>query len=169
MMTYPKKCSCYYLTYSKIYFLTLIFPCSIILHYNNIRGNVMPLYEAMCHKCNKVHSYYAKISDRHDTPVCCGSKSDKVILTTCPVYGDIPNWDRYVSPASGKLITSRAERQADMKATGCREWEGFAQEKKAATKSRAEQVDKLADKLDKGVEQAWAQLPQEKKDVILKG
>jgi len=30
----------------------------------------------------------------------------------------------YISPASGKLITDRAQRREDLKATGCVEWQG---------------------------------------------
>ena len=38
-------------------------------------------------------------------------------------FNALPDFDEYVSPASGKLISDRAARREDLKASGCVEWE----------------------------------------------
>lgn len=37
------------------------------------------LYTALCHACGSKHSYIRSIAERHDTPECCGAKTEKVI------------------------------------------------------------------------------------------
>ncbi len=128
----------------------------------------MPIYESVCLKCGKYHEYYRKADDCLNTPECCGEKTDKRILTAPMAQFDIPNWEAYESPATGKLITSKAERRADMKASCCRDWEGMESEKKEA--ARKKEYESLAEdnKLDKVVRTAWAQLSPEKKALALK-
>lgn len=128
----------------------------------------MPIFESVCLKCGKYHEYYRKSDDCFNTPECCGEKTDKRILTAPMAQFDIPNWEAYESPATGKLITSKAERRADMKASGCRDWEGMESERKEA--ARKKEYESLAEdnKLDKVVRTAWAQLSPEKKALALK-
>ncbi|CAB4155465.1 hypothetical protein UFOVP671_10 [uncultured Caudovirales phage] len=128
----------------------------------------MPLYESICTKCKKVHNYYRSISNLLDTPTCCKVKTSKVIITPCMVVNDIPNWEQYVSPATGKVISSKAQRKEDMKASGCREWAGYDQEKAASEAAKKHEIDKLCDKMDETVERTWASMPQEKKNEALK-
>jgi hypothetical protein len=120
----------------------------------------MPVYESVCDKCGKVHDYVARIANYMDTPYCCGNKTRKIILTSPAGIVDIP---AYQSPASGKWITSRAERREDLKRTGCREWEGMESEKKEAAKVKAE-IEAKDDKfIEEAVVQAWQELPERKK------
>ena len=63
---------------------------------------------------------------------------------------DIQPWDAYISPASGKLITSRKERREDMARTNSRPWEGMEAEKQEAARQRAY----IEAKQDKRIEEA---------------
>lgn len=106
----------------------------------------MPLYESLCHRCNKVHTYWAKADDRLNTPECCGEKTEKVILSAPMGIVDIP---AYVSPVSGRLINSRTQRNDDLARAGCRPWEGMEQETKEAARQKAyeeQKADKVIDK-----------------------
>lgn len=127
----------------------------------------MPVYEAVCLKCGKYHEYIRPVAQCRDTPVCCETKTDKRLLSAPMMRADIQPWDAYQSPATGKLITSYAERRADMKAAGCRDWEGMDSEKQNAQRQKqyAEQANDEA--LDKSVRTAWAQLSPEKKAAAL--
>lgn len=83
------------------------------------------------------------------------------------VIFDIQPWDAFVSPATGKAITSKAQRREDMKASGCRDWEGMDSELKVASR-RKQEVEKKEDSATvEAVSKAWAQLEPEKKKVIL--
>lgn len=129
----------------------------------------MPEYESVCLKCGKYHTYIARMKDAFDTPDCCGVKTDKRILTAPMGVMDYQPWEAYESPASGKMITSKAERAKDFKATGTRPWEGIETEKQEAQRQKAYiEADDDA-KLDKTVRQAWASLSPQKKALALKG
>lgn len=80
---------------------------------------------------------------------------------------DIAPWDAYESPATGKAITSYAQRREDMKASGCRDWEGKAAETANAQRQNkySEEVADIA--LDKTVRTAWANLSPAKKAATL--
>ena len=120
----------------------------------------MPVYESVCLKCGKYHEYIRTVSNCLDTPECCGTKTDKRILSAPMGIVDIP---AYESPATGKWITSRSERKEDLKRSGCREWEGMEAEKQEA-ENRKKYEDEAQDKaLDHVVRQAWADLPPSKK------
>jgi hypothetical protein len=77
---------------------------------------------------------------------------------------DMPNWDRYESPASGKLITSYKERVADMKATGCVDYDAGvgADAKKAQDKAERD----LDNAVDATVEKAFDAMPIRKKEKL---
>lgn len=42
----------------------------------------MPVYEAQCAKCEKVHTYWSTIQDRDVTPPCCGGFTAKILSPT---------------------------------------------------------------------------------------
>lgn len=92
--------------------------------------------------------------------MCCGEKTDKRILSSPAGIVDIP---AYQSPASGKWITSRAERREDFKRTQTREWEGMDSEKREAERQKKYQEEAQDKALDHTVRQAWADLPPSKK------
>lgn len=127
----------------------------------------MPVYQAVCLTCGKYHEYIRHFAQCRDTPACCGAKTDKRILSAPMMRADIAPWDAYESPATGKLITSYAERRADMKAAGCRDWEGIASEKHEASKRKAEQERQEDAALDATVRTAWANLSPSKKAAAL--
>jgi putative FmdB family regulatory protein len=120
----------------------------------------MPIYESRCNKCGKIHDYIRTIANYLDTPECCGEKSQKVILSAPMGIVDIP---AYESPATGKWITSRAERREDLKQSGCREWEGMANERQESERQKAYQAEAEDKSLDHAVRTAWQELPDSKK------
>ena len=40
----------------------------------------MPIYDSKCNKCNSIKEYSTKISERDNTPECCGEKTERVLL-----------------------------------------------------------------------------------------
>ena len=52
---------------------------------------------------------------------------------------DIQPWEAYESPASGQIISSRAQRREDMKRTGTRQYEGREQEDKEVKRQQSYQ------------------------------
>lgn len=128
----------------------------------------MPKYEAVCLKCGAYHEYITTVSDRNNTPDCCGVATTKSILSAPMGVMDYQPWEAYESPASGKVITSKADRAKDFKATGTRPWEGMETEKQEAARQKAYVEAKEDDSLDKTVRQAWASLSPQKKAMALK-
>ena len=127
----------------------------------------MPTYEAVCLKCGKYQTYIRKAADYLDTPECCGAKTDKRILSAPMARPDMQPWDAYESPATGKMITSYAQRREDMKAAGCRDYEGRESEQRQAARVKAQQEAEADKKLDAAVRGAWAQLSPAKKAAAL--
>jgi len=123
----------------------------------------MPIYEARCEECGRVHEYHAKVERCHVTPFCCGFQTTKVILSAPYGQVDIP---AYQSPISGRWINSRRERTEDLKRNDCRPWEGMEQEQKEAAR-RAEYQEQAEDaKIEKSVVQAWQSLTPEKQAAL---
>jgi uncharacterized protein YchJ len=79
-------------------------------------------------------------------------------LVISPVAG-VVDMPAYVSPASGKRITTRQERKADMKATNSREWEGMEVEKKEAARRTKEADAKFDRKLEETARKTYHELP----------
>lgn len=123
----------------------------------------MPVYQAICLKCGGYHEYIRHSSEYLDTPECCGQKTEKRILSAPMARMDIQPWDAYESPATGKLITSYAQRREDMKASGCRDYEGRESEERQAKRVKQYEEEAEEKKLDATVRQAWANLSPEKK------
>lgn len=126
------------------------------------------IYEAVCLSCGAYHTYVRKAADYLDTPECCGRKTEKRLLTAPMARMDIQPWDAYESPATGKTITSYAQRREDMKASGCRDYEGRESEERQAARIRKYDEEKQEQALDTTVRKAWAQLSPEKKAMALK-
>jgi hypothetical protein len=55
----------------------------------------------------------------------------------------VDQFDAYESPASGEIISNRRQRDRDMKATGCRQYEGRATETIEAERYRQNQSESL--------------------------
>ena len=82
----------------------------------------MPLYT---YSCSNGHQFdrFLKLADYKKPQTCeCGLEANRKIMPTM-LNCDMQPWDRYVSPASGKVITSYAERKKDMAETGCVDYE----------------------------------------------
>jgi hypothetical protein len=127
----------------------------------------MPIYESICLTCGKYHEYVRAVSQCLDTPECCGTKTDKRILTKPMAAMDMQPWEAFESPATGKIITSKKERADDMRASGCRDWEGMDSEKRHAERQKQYQEAEADKKLDHAVRSAWAELSPSKKAAAL--
>jgi hypothetical protein len=108
--------------------------------------------------------YMRPVAQCQDTPLCCGTKTEKQIRSAPMGIVDIP---AYQSPATNKWITSRSERREDLKRAGCREWEGIAAERKEAAKRKAADEQKNEAALDHAVRSAWRDMPDSKKTELL--
>lgn len=122
------------------------------------------IYESVCMTCGAYHEYVRPSSECYETPECCGKKTEKRILTSPFGQVDIPS---YQSPATGKWITSRAERKEDLKRSGSRPWEGMETEKQEAERQKKYDEERQDKALDHAVRQAWADLSPSKKAAAL--
>ena len=124
----------------------------------------MPCYESECLQCGRRHDYIRTVAQCHDTPTCCGEPTAKRIFSAPAGFPDIP---AYESPASGRMITSRAERREDFKRTNTREWEGLAAEKSEAARQRQYAEQDLDRRVEQTIGETLAALPPSKQDAIL--
>lgn len=127
----------------------------------------MPVYQSICLKCGAYHEYIRRAADCRDTPTCCNAPTDKRILSAPMMRADIAPWDSYESPATGKTITSYAQRREDMRASGCRDYEGREQEQRAANNNIKADEARSDAALDATVRTAWASLSPSKKAAAL--
>lgn len=74
----------------------------------------MPLYRVKCPHCEVQDDVFRKMSEYDDLPLHCGVKMERVVCAPA-VHADITP---YVSPGSGKYITSRSQMKEDLRATG---------------------------------------------------
>lgn len=128
----------------------------------------MPTYQAVCMKCGAYIEYIRKADDCYETPDHCDQKSEKRILSAPMMRADIAPWDAYESPATGKTISSYAQRREDMKISGCRDYEGKDSELRQAQRLAQYDEQKQDQALDTTVRQAWANLSPQKKAMALK-
>lgn len=123
----------------------------------------MPIY---VYKCENGHEFdvYKKIKDIDKKVVCeCGQAAKRKIVPTM-INCDIQPWDRYISPASGKLITSYKERREDMKAMGCVDYDPGM---KTDYQKRIKNDDLALDKaIDQTVEMEIEKMPSHKKEKL---
>lgn len=127
----------------------------------------MPTYQSVCMTCGKYHEYIRTVAEMRNTPECCGAQTDKRLLTAPMARMDIQPWDAYESPATGKTITSYAQRREDMKASGCRDWEGRASEQRQSDRIKGYDEAAMDAKLETSARNAWASLSPEKKAAAL--
>ena len=123
----------------------------------------MPVYDAVCRICRKEHTYYQTVDNRHQTPECCGQKTEKVILNA-PV-GRVETIF-YTSPIDGRPITTKQAREEDLRRNNCRPWEGLEQEKKEAARRAEYEEQKQDAKIEKAIEQTIKELPEQKKAIL---
>lgn len=123
----------------------------------------MPVYESQCTQCGRVQDYFQTVANRGDTPVCCGEKTQKVILNA--PMGYVENI-AYTSPIDGRPITTKQARIDDLARNNCRPWEGMEQETKVA-QQRVKQEEKIADqKIEQAVVSAYQSLSSDKRKAL---
>ena len=122
------------------------------------------IYESICLTCGAYHEYVRPVAEYLNTPVCCGVKTQKRLLTPPMGIVDIP---AYESPASGKIINSRAQRREDFKRTGTRPWEGIAEEKKEAARQAQYAEQKQDAAMEHTIRTTLQHMPESKKQALL--
>lgn len=79
------------------------------------------------------------------------------------VRGDIP---AYESPATGKIVDGRRQRREDLKASGCREWEGMKAERENADRQKAYAEQRLEEHAEMSVRRAWSSMSPSKRAAL---
>jgi putative FmdB family regulatory protein len=123
----------------------------------------MPTYE---YECDNGH-YFERVlpvKDYLKPQTCeCGAKGNKKI--SIPRLNlDMQPWDRYISPVSGKPITSYKERKDDMERHGCVDYEPSL--KKHITKNMEREEAKLEASIDATVEKEIHAMPARKREKL---
>lgn len=130
----------------------------------------MPLYECECEVCGAGGDFIATIAECNNTPCCeaCGGVTKRAFLTAPMAIVRFPaaGGHEYISPVSGRAITTQKARRDDLARTGSRPYEGFATESKEAQRRVAADEKKSDAKLHDDVSRAYHQLTPEKRKII---
>lgn len=121
----------------------------------------MPVYVFSCDNGHRFDRFLPL--DEYDTPqTCdCGAEAHRKIVPTM-LNCDIAPWDAYISPATGKPITSYKERREDMARSGCVDYdEGMKRDQKAMIKQGDDALDKA---IDQTVEKEISKMDAHKKE-----
>ena len=73
------------------------------------------------------------------------------------VQPDVPD---YISPVTGLLVSGRKQREADLRNTNSRPWEGMEQEQKEALRQRQYQDQRIEKDIFRAAETAFRNLPE---------
>lgn len=123
----------------------------------------MPVY---VFKCSNGHTFdeYRRLAE-YDAPCTCkcGADAERQIVPTM-LNMDMPNWERYISPTTGKLITSYKERRADMAESNCVDYEPSMKNYQA--KMAQENENKLMKAVEETVEREIEAMPSHKKELL---
>ena len=113
----------------------------------------MPLYRLKCQICREESEIFRTIATRDDVPSCeCGGKRERILSPTFIQA----SFQEYISPATGKLISSRDQFKEDLKASGC-----FIQEAGVARDIERNRVSRMNEgfaPLDKTIDEAVCSL-----------
>lgn len=134
----------------------------------------MPIYEYECPVCGTREEALNSIAERHIcAPECHACECEypsqmKLVISPVAGFVDFPAaaGREYKSPTTGKYITSKRQRTDDLKRSGCRPYEGFAEESKHAAKIRNAEEKKLDAKLHDNVSRAYHQLSPDKRRAL---
>lgn len=129
----------------------------------------MPLYDSICEECSTVFSEYRSVSRYKDTPQCCGAVTKLVITAPMLQASTFRVFDAFESPSTGRVISSKKERDADMKSSGCREWEGLAVEKQEAARIKQYEEEKADKQLENTIKESIRKLPEKERLAITVG
>lgn len=120
----------------------------------------MPLYEYQCPVCGTIKTDLRPVA-RCDEPgpvcSCCERPTQKIV--SLPRF-KINIFDAYESPVSGRIIRTAAERDRDLKESGCRPWMGLQEEKQEAARCRAAEQLRQEQGIENAVVEALQQLPE---------
>jgi len=123
----------------------------------------MPIYT---YECKEGHRFdrFLKLADYKDPQTCdCGAEADKKIVPTM-INCDMQPWDSYISPATGRLITSYKDRKKDMQDSGCVDYEPSLRKH---VEKEADAADaKLEKKIDETVEKEIHAMPARKREKL---
>lgn len=109
----------------------------------------MPVYQYKCTE-HGVFERFLKASEHRSVSACplCEAESRQIITSVSVHIPRSMRWDfdPYQSPASGNVISSDRQRQADFANTGTMEWEpGMRQDKERDAKEAEQELDKAID------------------------
>ena len=123
----------------------------------------MPIYTYVCDNGHQFDRFL-KLKDYRELQTCdCGAASKKKIMPTM-INCDMQPWDRYISPVSGKPITSYKERNKDMEEHGCVDYDPGV---RTDTTSHMKREDaKLEKKMDDFVEKSIQEMPVRKREKL---
>jgi putative FmdB family regulatory protein len=121
----------------------------------------MPVYEHLCSSGHKIDRYL-KLAQLDDIQVCeCGKEAQRLISTP-HFHVDFP---AYISPTTGRLISSRTQRREDLIASNCVEYEPSMKEEKDR-RVREDEL-RLEKKIDEHVEKTIYEMPGDKRDRLV--
>lgn len=137
----------------------------------------MPIYTYECQKCGTVKEESHSIAERHTAaPLCteyyecCMSPVDsmKLVISACMGIVKFPaaGGHEYISPTSGKPITTHRARVDDLKRTHSRPYEGFEAEKKESDRKVAYEEKKSDAKLEEATRRAYHSLSPDKRRAL---
>lgn len=121
----------------------------------------MPIYVFECEKGHKFDRFLP-IKDYDEPQTCdCGAMAKRKIVPTM-INCDIQPWDHYVSPTSGKLITSYKQRREDMKRSNCVDYDpGMRRDYDNSVKASERKLEKS---IDQTVEKEFERMPTQKRE-----
>lgn len=79
------------------------------------------------------------------------------------IFGDLPG---YRSEGTGLWVEGRRARREDLRASGCRPWEGLQAEKKEAARHKQYAEQRLDASLTEAAARTFHQLPASKRDIL---
>lgn len=130
----------------------------------------MPVYEYECDKCGTATDWHNTIDRRRThAPVCNGCDDQMhIVISACLGVVRFPaaGGQEYVSPTSGKYITTQRARIDDLKRSGCRPYEGFESESRQAARVRAYEDKKADGVLHDSVARAYHELSPSKRRIL---
>lgn len=110
----------------------------------------MPTYDIRCPACNAKGTIFRHVESRDsELPLCasCGTPTQRII--SAPMV--VASFPEYISPASGRLISSPNQRRDDLRRTGHIEWEPGIRE--AIEQRRQDLIEADYKKVDKTVDE----------------
>lgn len=109
----------------------------------------MPLYRLKCKSCGDESDIFRTVATRDEIPLCSCSGTQERILTPLFIQA---GFQEYISPATGKLISSRDQHKEDLRVSGCFIKEaGVSQD---IARNRAARIEESFAPLDKTVDEA---------------